>query len=249
MRGWGAATTEPDPLPSPGVHPTPGRAERASAAVPGAGGKEGWGSGRGGHKCEAGGGPGSLLPRGTWTPAPKEVKVSAFRGALFPFQDLPSLVPTPLEEAPNAPSPPPPWGLGSDRAREPPAPGVWPGASAPLPAPLCRVYPAPSGPQAISPGFRRLTLAGGRGRSCWLISRLLHPARALRGHLFDPSGFPWSYPYPLPPNGGTPSSGQAVQGCPNKNFFFYPPSPFFPLPSNSFSRPGVKRRKGGESTF
>lgn len=90
------------------------------------------------------------------------------------------------------PSPTPGPG-GSDRAREPAAPGVWPGASAPLPAPLFRIQPAASGPQSSAPDFRRLTLAGGRGRSCWLISRL-RTARALRGHLPDPPrlrlGFP-----------------------------------------------------------
>lgn len=59
-----------------------------------------------------GGGPGSRLPRRTWTPAPKEVKVLAFQGALFPLQDLPILVPTPLEEAPNAPLPSPTLGPG-----------------------------------------------------------------------------------------------------------------------------------------
>lgn len=31
----GVAATEPDPLPSPGVRPTAGRAKRAAAAVPG----------------------------------------------------------------------------------------------------------------------------------------------------------------------------------------------------------------------
>lgn len=131
VRGWGAAATEPDPLPSPVCAPR--RAGRSRAGVGGGS----WGRG-GGERLGLGegrpsvprrvAGPGLSFPGRTWTSAPKKVKGSAFRGALVPWQDLPILVPTPLEEAPNAPTPPPPWGLGSDRAREPPAPGVWPGA-------------------------------------------------------------------------------------------------------------------------
>lgn len=56
VRGWGAAATEPDPLPSPVCAPR--RARRSRAGVGGGswggGGGKGWDSGRGGPQCRGG---------------------------------------------------------------------------------------------------------------------------------------------------------------------------------------------------
>ena len=104
--------------------------------------------------------------------------------------------------------------------------------------------PAPrSGRKSVLPGFRHLSLPGGRGRSCSLLSPASAGPRP-EGHPSYPSGFPGSPLPQSPPNEGTPLiRPRLCWGCPNKNVEFLLFSPLNPV-SDSVSRPGLKWKEG-----
>lgn len=183
---------------------------RAPAAVPGTGRKRlrFWDAKP--DVLRRDGGPGSCLPRRTWTPAALEV--CGLRPPRAPFGRSTSPY-TPGMGA-KCPSPPPPHPgaltLQGSLASGPQGPARC------LTPTLCTPFTYLSRTLRSEVSFPCFSPA----QSCWrareirlaLISRLLHKARALRGHPSDPTGFPGSSPHPLPPNGGTPLIGLVSVG-------------------------------------
>lgn len=122
-------------------------------------------------------------------------------------------------------APPPPRSLGADRAREPAALRVQPGARPLTSAPLLHSCPALSGRKSVLPGFRHLSLLAGAGdrARCYLPPP---PVRALRATRPTPRDFQGlRFPSPRQMKGPL-SSGQGSVGdvrTKTLNFSFFPP--------------------------
>lgn len=221
MRGEdGGQRPGPDALPNPAVGPVAG--PRAAGGGSGGGGsrdREGEGRGPGrGRGAEAGWRARVPPCTRSWAPAPEEVRVAASPMALSPRAGPPTS--TPPARAPDAPpSPPPPRGCGSDRAREPVARSLRPVARPPLLCPVSPCAPHPRVGSQFPPVFVTSAFLAGAGDRARCYLPPPPPARALRATPPTPRDFQGS-PQPNPAKCRAPSSGQALLGRPTKNVQF-----------------------------